>query len=105
MGELTGVQVRDFVIVALALLAAYVLLTNAYKAYKELRKPQEDFTAWRRSVDQRLANDNDRLKSMEQGNKVICRGILALLSHEINGNSTEKLKASQQEMTDYLIER
>lgn len=46
-----------------------------------------------------------RVKAIEDGNRVLCRGILALLSHEINGNSDDKLRASQQEITDYLIDK
>lgn len=105
MENVTMAQIKDFAIVLLALAGVVVLLGNAYRALKEFHKPHEDMTVWRRSVDNRLQNDHERLESMEKGNKVICRGILALLSHEINGNSTDKLKASQSEMTDYLIER
>lgn len=105
MENVTMAQIKDFAIVLLALAGVIVLLSNAYRALKEWHKPHEDMTAWRRSVDNRLKNDHERLESMEKGNKVICRGILALLSHEINGNSVDKLKASQSEMTDYLIER
>ena len=105
MGDLTAAQVKDFIIVLLALCAFFVLCGNVAKAYKELRKPAEDVQAWRREVDKKLASDNDRLKAMEDGNKVLVRGILALISHEINGNSDDKLKASQAEIQNYLIER
>lgn len=52
-----------------------------------------------------LGMHQDQLANIEQGNKVMCRGILALLSHEINGNSDDKLRASQAELTNYLIEK
>jgi len=52
-----------------------------------------------------LGAHQDQLANIEQGNKVMCRGILALLSHEINGNSDDKLRASQAELTNYLIEK
>lgn len=105
MEGVTAAQWKDFLIVVVAIIGAAVLLGTFIKTLKEWKKPLDDFAAWRRDVDTKLTNDNDRLKSMEQGNRVICRGILALLSHEINGNSTDKLKASQTEITDYLIER
>lgn len=105
MEQLTEGQVNDFWIVLLAVFAFVVLLGNVIKTIKEWRKPQNDMEEWKRDVDNKLKNDHDRLKSMEEGNKVICRGILALLSHEINGNSNEKLKASQSEITNYLIDR
>lgn len=70
-------------------------------------------------IDRKLANDKlliedhtrklsgqaDQIDAIEKGNKVLCRGILALLSHEINGNSTDKLAASQAEITNYLIDK
>ena len=105
MENLTLEQIRDFVIVLLAVLAFIILLANAIKALKEWRKPHDDRESWRRDVDDKLNRDNKRLSDLEEGNKVICRGILAMLSHEINGNSNDKLLASQQEITNYLIER
>jgi hypothetical protein len=60
---------------------------------------------WRTDVDAKLDAGKKRLDAQEEGQRVICRGILALLSHEINGNSVEKLKSAQQGITDYLIER
>lgn len=103
--NITLIQVKDTAIVLLALAGVVVLIGNLVRTVKEWHKPQDDLATWRRSVDTRLNNDHERLESMEKGNKVICRGILALLSHEINGNSVDKLKSSQAEMTDYLIER
>lgn len=54
---------------------------------------------------QKLANIGRRNDSMEKGQKALCRGVLALLSHEINGNSTDKLKSAQENINDYLIEK
>ena len=53
----------------------------------------------------KLAGHGAQIEAIDKGNKVLCRGILALLSHEINGNSSDKLKASQAEITDYLIDK
>ena len=98
-------QIRDFGIVLLALLALFVLIGNVVKTVKEWKKPHDDLESWRRNVDNKLANDNARLSELEQGNKVVCRGMLALISHSINGNSNDKLQASQSELMNYLIDR
>lgn len=105
MDKLTLDQLQGFLIVLLALAGFIVLIGNVIKVFKDWRKPHGDLESWRQDVDNKLRNDNERLKSMEEGNKVVCRGILALLSHEINGNSIDKLKSSQTEMTNYLIDR
>ena len=93
MENLTLAQWKDFAIVLLALAGVVVLIGNAGKTIKSWKKPHEDNASWRRDVDTKLDNDNKRLKD------------LALLSHEINGNSDDKLRASHQEITNYLIER
>lgn len=105
MENLTLAQLKDFGIVALAVMAFIVLLGNVIKTFANWRKPHDDMEKWRQDVDQKLTNDNDRLEVLEGGNRVICRGILAMLSHEINGNSTDKLIASQTEITNYLIDK
>lgn len=105
MENLSLAQMKDFAVVALAILAFIVLLGNVIKTIATWKKPHDDLQAWRKDVDTKLTNDNDRLTELEDGNKVVCRGILALLSHAINGNSNDKLKASQTEITNYLIDR
>lgn len=105
MESITLVQIRDTVIVLLALMAFLVLLGNTVKTIKGWKQPHDDMETWRRDVNEKLDKDNKRLNELEEGNKVICRGILAMLSHEINGNSSDKLIASQQEITNYLIDR
>lgn len=62
-------------------------------------------TEWRRSVDDKLGKDNKRIESLEEGNRVICRALIALLSHEINGNSVDKLSKAMADLNNYLIER
>ena len=105
MENLTLEQIRDSVIVLVAVLAFVVLLGNFNKTVKSWKQPHDDLEAWRQDVNGKLDRDNRRLNDLEEGNRVICRGILALLSHEINGNSKDKLTSSQQEITNYLIER
>ena len=60
---------------------------------------------WRRDVDRKLGTDNERIKGLEDGNKVICRALMAILSHDINGNSKDKLEKAYAELNEYLIER
>ena len=103
--NLTLVEIKDFVIVAVALLAFVVLLGNAVKTIRDWRKPGMSEEEWRRDVDAKLGSDNKRIGSLEEGNKVICKALIALLSHEINGNSDDKLRKALADLNDYLIER
>lgn len=105
MESLTLVQIRDTIIVLVALLGFVVLLGNAIKTFKGWKAPVDDLKSWQTDVDDKLIKDNKRLETLESGNRVICRGIMALLSHEINGNSDDKLKKSYDEIQEYLLEK
>lgn len=105
MENLTIQQIKDFVIVAVAILAFIVLMGNVIKTIKDWRKPGMNEAEWRRDIDAKLRNDNERIKSLEEGNRVICKALMALLSHEINGNSNDKLQKALSDLNTYLIER
>ena len=105
MENLTIIQVRDFAIVLIAIMGFVVLTGNVIKTIKGWREPGMSEAQWRAEVDHKLDSDNKRIASLEEGNKVVCRALIAMLSHEINGNSKEKLQAALSELQDYLIER
>lgn len=105
MESLTLTQIKDFAIVFLALLAFIVLLGNVIKTVKGWLQPGMSEKEWKADVDRKLGSDNERIKSLEEGNKVICKALIALLSHEINGNSNDKLQKALEGLNEYLIER
>lgn len=104
MESLTLVQIRDFVIVLLAIMAFIVLIGNVWKTIKGWREPGMSEAQWRQEVDTKLDSDNKRIKRLEDGNRVQCRALMALLSHEINGNSNDKLEKALNELNEYLLE-
>jgi hypothetical protein len=52
-----------------------------------------------------LDNDNDRIKSIEEGNKVTQKALLALMSHALNDKDDSKLLEAKDELERYLINR
>lgn len=98
MDKVTPNDITTFLWVGAALvafaLAVWALIDRIKKA-----------SGWRREVKTMLDRDKRRIDGLEEGNKAICRGVLALLSHEINGNSVDKLRDAQTGLTNYLIER
>lgn len=105
MDKITPDMIMTFLIVAAVLIGFILTVWSLIDKIRAARKPKDELQGWQRDTDEKLKRDKERLDVLEDGNKVICRGILALLSHEINGNSTDKLKASQSEITNYLIDR
>lgn len=57
------------------------------------------------NVEHYLDSDNKRIKTMEEGNRVTQKGLLALMSHALNGNDDTKLLAAKDELEKYLIDR
>lgn len=45
-----------------------------------------------------------RVDKLDNDSKALCHGMFALLSHEVNGNSVDKLKKAECAMKNYLID-
>lgn len=105
MEDLTMLQLRDFAIVAIAIMGFIVLLGNVIKVIKDWRKPGMSEAKWREDVNRQLGDNSERIDSIEECNKVVCKALIAMLSHEINGNSIDKLKKAMQDLQEYLIDR
>lgn len=52
-----------------------------------------------------LDSDNKRLREMEETNKLIMRGVMSIMTHEIDGDHVEQLKQTRDDMQEYLINR
>ena len=52
-----------------------------------------------------LDRDNRRLNSLDEGNRVTQRALLALMSHAINGNDVDKLSKAKEDLEEYLIRK
>lgn len=113
---LTFEQLIGAVVVVLVLIGAYNTIMSAVKNHREEKKLRESpVVQLKERVDRHdelLAKDKDRLDALDarmqdmgEQSTIMLRGVRALLSHEINGNSTDKLKDSMTEIDDYLISR
>lgn len=105
MEKLTLTQVRDFLIVLLAIMAFIVLLGNVIKVIREWSSPAMSEAEWRRGVDTSLEDSKERIDTLEAGNRVICKALIAIMSHEINGNSIDKLQKAMSDLNEYLIDK
>ena len=105
MDKITPDMLMTFLIVAAVLIAFVLSCWALIDKIRAAKKPKDDLHDWQEKTDRMLSSDNERIESLERGQGVMLRGINALISHEINGNSTDKLTKSQQEIMDYLIDR
>jgi len=96
-------------VVLLILIFIYNAAMTAWKNYQEeKRRRKQPVTSLEKMVQQheeRLKRDYDRLNELESGNRIMMRAMMAMLSHEINGNSDDKLRFSYDEIQQFLIDR
>jgi hypothetical protein len=52
-----------------------------------------------------LDRDNRRLNTLDEGNRVTQRALLALMSHAINGNDVDELVKAKKSLENYLIDK
>lgn len=68
---------------------------------KRLDENDEKF----KEYDKHFKNDYDRFKELEDGNKIILKGMLALLKHSTDGNDLEGIKRVEDDLEEYLINK
>ena len=121
--KLTDLTFPQFIGLVAALFALFVALISAYntimtalKNHREGKKEHDaPFVRLRHTVEEHgdrlsehermLKQDKARIDDMSTQSTMTLRGVRALLSHEINGNSNDKLEASMTEIDNYLISR
>lgn len=100
----------------LAAASAIVLLSNAAekiaKAVKAAKAPNEEqdrrLTAAEediKAIKGFLDNDKKRLDSLEEGNRVTQRALIALLGHGLDGNNQKEMATAKADLESYLIDR
>ena len=105
MDKLTPDALVTFLWVGAALVAFTLAIWSLLDKIKSAKKPAQELAAWKSEMDRKQEHDHRRIDSLDEGQKAISRGMLALLNHQITGNSVDKLKEAQTELTDYLINR
>ena len=80
-------------------------LWGSWKIVKEIKKPSEDLKTKVDQHDELLENDNERLKGIEQSNKMILNCMFVLINHNLTGNGIDKMKEARDELQEYLINK
>lgn len=84
---------------------AAVTIWGLVKIIKEIKKPSDDMKETVDHYGECLHNDKIRIDSMEQEQRLICRSLLAMINHELTGNSVDKLKEMRDDLQNYLINK
>lgn len=100
-------DIQTFFMVLFAICGAVSVIGGAVNIIlnwkKESKVSRHDLALKDHEMRIRKLEDNSR--SQDSFTKVLCNSVLALVSHEINGNSIDKLETAQEELTEYLINK
>ena len=113
LDDLTFAQLIGAGVVFLLLIGIYNTVMTAIKNHLEAKKrnsaPVDDLRtrveSHARMLErdkQRLDDIDERLVGLKRESSMTLRGVRALLSHEINGNSDEKLREANSAIDTYL---
>ena len=75
------------------------------KLKRKTTELEDNQRAMRVEFMQFFKNDKNRLDAIEEGNRYMQRAMLALLSHNLDGNHTQQMEKARDDLHDYLIER
>lgn len=108
MGEIWNIMQIVFSGIVLLGSAGGVVVT----LYRYARKPNDSQNARLDKHDQLLDNDNQRLKALEawraeknDSERLIMKALYAMMQHSIDGNHTQKIKDSMDELEEYLFKK
>lgn len=78
---------------------------GTWKIIKEWKKPNEDLKAKVDEHEESLKNDHERLKRIEESDKMMLQCLLVIINHDITGNGIENLKEVRDELQEFLINK
>ena len=76
-----------------------------FKLIDRHRKPDKNRDDMIKKHSELLDHDNKRLKELEDGNKVIMQALLAIMSHELDGDHVTELQQAHDSLKEYLIKK
>lgn len=107
--DITFEQLLLLLAVVLVLIGAYNTIMTAVKTHREEKRrkdaPVNTLEHTVHEHGERLNRDHERLNDLEEANRIQMRALMAMLHHEIDGNSTDGLRKAYEEIQQYLIDR
>lgn len=108
------------IVIVAGILTVFNLGDKVFTWVERAKKPQGDLESRMSAVekklefeikasfleyDARFGRDKAKIDSIEEGNKVTQKALLALLEHSIDGNNTDAMKKAKKDLEEYLINR
>lgn len=98
MDKVTPEAFQTFLWVAAALVAFALAVWTLVDKIKNA-------ASWRKSVEERLKNDKERIDNHDTGQRALLRGVLALLNHELHNGNNDEMERAKSGIDNFLIEK
>lgn len=100
-------QIQDFFVVLMAILGFISIVGGVINMFVKWKKESmlqrhDDII---NDHEKRLQKLEAKTKEQEEFIHVLCNSILAIVSHEINGNSIDKLQKAKDDLENFLIHK
>lgn len=73
--------------------------------FDQINQRLDGIEAKMKDYEEYFDNDKKRIDLLQEGNRVTQKAILALMSHALDGNHTDKLEEAKNKLHDYLLEK
>ena len=97
---------QGFVIIVVALLGLFILVGNAVKTWRELKKPKESAEMTEkeklRDVVLMLENHEKQIDELREGLTCMCQASQALLNHSLHNGNTGEMEEASDAISKYL---
>lgn len=109
-------SVANFVVVLFLVFGAIITIDKVLDVIKKHRKPkltaEQELVQRQAACDRHFQRDLERIERLEKGQKqqqetdrIVLTALRAILSHEINGNSIDRMKEANEAIDQMLINR
>lgn len=107
-----GVTTDQVLLVILAVCGGVATVGKAVDVLRSWRKPQEDVRTKLALHDGYFAADKRRLDAQDaelseqrEGQRVLCKGVQALLEHELHNGNEDELASASKGINDWLVNK
>lgn len=112
-GEIIG-AVLLFLVAAMVLV---VLVSSAVEALKKLfkKQPNDNANAFKKHCEdseerfkrgeRHIAENNDHIADLKEGQRVLCVAVMALLNHDLHNGNADEMQDASASLNRYLINR
>jgi len=105
MEKISPDQIWTAIIVVLAIFAAIITVDKVIDIVKKWRSPGTDIMKKLGVDKERLDHHETAITDLQESQRVLCSGVLALLDHELHNGNAEEMQKARDDIMDHLQNR